>query len=79
MVHCIYLGGAKVVILKEYCVSFSEDRFFLLSKNADLDKIPHNTAFYLSLHCLPKYQLNLEVSGLQMVNTDEDWVLNYIC
>ena len=36
------------------CISFSENSF-ILANRVDPDEMPHNVAFHLGLHCLPKY------------------------
>ena len=51
MVHCIY-GGVTGYIYLLNIVSLSLKFDFVL---ADPDEMPHNAAFDLGLHCLPKY------------------------
>ena len=36
--HCF--EGPQIIILKKYCISFSEDRFYL-ANSADLDEMLH--------------------------------------
>ena len=36
------------------CISIPEE-CFNLANGADTDEIPHNAAFHLDVHCLPKY------------------------
>ena len=37
------------------CISLSEDQFFVLANSKDPSEMPHDAAFHLGLHCLPKY------------------------
>ena len=39
------------------------------ANSADHDEMPHNAAFHLGLHCLPKYQFR--ASGQQKVKVYE--------
>ena len=48
----VYIEGSKVIISIK-CISFSEDQF-ILANSADHDEMPHNVAFHLGLHGLPK-------------------------
>ena len=51
MVHCVYWG------VKGYSLQifFSLKNFIVLANSADPNEMPHYVAFYLGLHCLPKY------------------------
>ena len=40
---------------------------YILAKSADSGDMPHNVAFHLGLHCLPK-----EVCSTQRVNMDSE-------
>ena len=54
MVHCKYFG----VIMYKFpnCMIFLSLKIdFVLANNAYPDEMPHNAAFHLGLHCLPKY------------------------
>ena len=48
IVHCIYTDWSQVII------PFSED-CFVLANSVDPDEMPHNAAFHMALHYLPKY------------------------
>ena len=50
----VYIEGPQVIISKNVvCVSLNIN--FSLANSADPDEMPHCAAFYLGLHCLPKY------------------------
>ena len=51
----IHIDGVTGYNLPKYCISFFEDGFFVLVNSADTDEIPHQVAFHLGFHCLPKY------------------------
>ena len=36
-------------------VSFSEDRFFVLTNSVDADEMTHHAAFHSGIHCFPMY------------------------
>ena len=48
----VHIDGSQVIIFKKYCSSLKIH--FVLANSAD-HNIPLNEAFYLILHCLPKY------------------------
>ena len=50
----VYTEGSQVIIEKKN-VFLSLKIDFVLANSADPDEMPHNTAFHLGLHCLPKY------------------------
>ena len=50
----IYFKGSRVEICKLRCTSVVKD-CFCRSKSADPDEMRCFAAFYLCLHCLPKY------------------------
>ena len=54
MVHGIYQGGTGYS-LKNIYIFFSLKVVFVLANSVDPDEMPHNAAFHLDLHCLPKY------------------------
>ena len=53
----MYIEGSHVIIFKKkkHCISFYEHVFCLILNIADPDKMPHNAAFHLGLHCLSKF------------------------
>ena len=55
IVHCTYLGESGYNFQK-YCIILSED-LFIYTNSVDPDKMQHNAAFHLGLHCLKKYSL----------------------
>ena len=52
----VYVEGSHVIILKKY-IFLSLKIDFVLANGSDPDEIPHDAAFHLGLHCLPKYPL----------------------
>ena len=54
MVHCIY-WGVTGYNWQKYCISFSENLFFVLANSADPDEMLHYAAFHLGLHWMLKY------------------------
>ena len=50
----VYFKGSQVNFLN-YDVFLSLKIVFILVKSADPDEMQHYAAFYLGLHCLPKY------------------------
>ena len=51
----IYIKGSQIIISKNTIVFFSLKIIFVLANSVDPDEMPHYAAFYLGLHCLPKY------------------------
>ena len=51
----VYIEGSQVTIKKKI-VFLSLKIGFVLANSADPDEMLHYAAFYLGLHCLPKYQ-----------------------
>ena len=54
IVHCTYLGVSgynfqKIIVF--FCLKIC----FTFTNSVDLDKMQHNAAFHLGLHCLQKY------------------------
>ena len=50
----VYIEGRWVMFSKKILfLSLKID--FVLANSAYPDEMPHNVAFYLGLHCLPKY------------------------
>ena len=43
----VFIKGLQVIIFIK--------NGFVLKNSGDLDEMPHNAAFHLGLHCLPKY------------------------
>ena len=50
----VYIEGPQVIISKKI-VFLSLKIDFILANSADRDEMPKYVAFYLGLHCLPKY------------------------
>ena len=44
----VYIEGSQVIIAIKQLV-------FVLANTVDPDEMPHDAAFHLGLHCLPKY------------------------
>ena len=61
-VHIIKLGwsigytvGTYVIISPKNIVFLSMKIYFVFANSADPDEMPHDAAFHLDFHCLPKY------------------------
>ena len=50
----VYTEGSQFIISKNI-IFLSLMINFVLANSADPDEMPHYVAFYLDLHCLPKY------------------------
>ena len=61
----VYIEGSQVIIFKKIFLSLKI--YFVPANSADPDEMPHDAAFHLGLHCLPKYQF-WGVSGLKGLN-----------
>ena len=58
-VSILYFKRLSVKIsTKFYDIFLSHKIVFILANCADPDEMPHNAAFHLGLHCLPKYLLS---------------------
>ena len=53
----VYIEGSEVIIFQKIIAFLPLMICFVLASSADPDEMPHNVAFYLSLHCLSKYLL----------------------
>ena len=51
----VYIQGSKVYNFQIKTVIFSLKFIFILANSVDPDEMPHDVAFHLGLHCLPKY------------------------
>ena len=57
----VYIKGSQVGISKLRHTPVPE-YFFILANSKDPDEMPHNVAFHLGLHCLPKYMFRAFLS-----------------
>ena len=51
----LYFKKLSVKTSIKRCISVPEDCFFILANSEDPNEMPHDAAFHLGLHCLPKY------------------------
>ena len=49
------LRDDRLQFSKKKIIFFSLKIYFILANSADPDEMPHNVAFHLGHHCLPKY------------------------
>ena len=50
----IYIEGSQITMFQN-SVFLSLKIDFVLTNSENADEMPHDTAFHLDLHCLPKY------------------------
>ena len=52
----VYISGSQLTIIKHIVnLSLNTCIGVVQATGADPDEMPHNVAFHLGLHCLPKY------------------------